>query len=109
MYIFKIKMRLRWDSNPQPLNCIANASLEVQCAIHCATEPPVALGGNGSFIAVKRDAMTSSFIGANRGNIFTKVGQGTYYWYLFTVLGDNHFGSRLIFESNLKLSKSHFV
>ena len=71
-------MRLRWDSNPQPLNCIANASLEVQCAIHCATEPPVALGGNGYFKAVRTDRfMTSLFIGANRGNITTKAGQGT--------------------------------
>ena len=29
--------RLWWDSNPQPLN--ASVYLEVQCAIHCATEP----------------------------------------------------------------------
>ena len=41
----RAKVRLRWDSNPQPLNHIASECLEVQCAIHCATEPPVALGG----------------------------------------------------------------
>lgn len=32
-------MRLRWDSNPQPLNPFTTR-LEVQRAIHCATEPP---------------------------------------------------------------------
>ena len=41
-------MRLRWDSNPQPLNHNASECLEVQCAIHCATEPPVALEGEVS-------------------------------------------------------------
>lgn len=35
------KIRLWWDSNPQPLNDSRHAALEVQCAIHCATEPPV--------------------------------------------------------------------
>ena len=29
-----------WDSNPQPLNGFSYPCLEVQCAIHCATEPP---------------------------------------------------------------------
>ena len=33
------KSRLWWDSNPQPLNTFPWAYLEVQCAIHCATEP----------------------------------------------------------------------
>lgn len=37
--VWKEKLRLRRDSNPEPLNPFN--PLEVQCAIHCATEPPV--------------------------------------------------------------------
>ena len=36
------KLRLRWDSNPQPPNNYF-VPLEVRRAIHCATEPLVAV------------------------------------------------------------------
>ena len=39
--------RLWWDSNPQPLNYISHRWLEVQCAIHCATEPGSCYTRNG--------------------------------------------------------------
>ena len=35
----KGKSRLWWDSNPQPLNVFIWTWLEVQRAVHCATEP----------------------------------------------------------------------
>src|SRR4029434_8286141 len=44
LYIILKNARFWWDSNPQPLNGFFHCSLEVQCAIHCATEP-----GSGCF------------------------------------------------------------
>lgn len=46
----RVKVNLRWDSNPQPLNHIANAFIEVQCATHYATEPPITIYLEVSFL-----------------------------------------------------------